>query len=279
MIKMHGGRRAVPLTIAADQATPYNIFTAALSPPDVVDVTVTVNAGVACKSGMVTGSGWAQGSTITIVNNGTIAGLAGGTFSGDNGFGDGGKATWSVPSAQLTAGTDGRNGTDALTLSINVTIDNTSGLIAGGGGEGGGGGSGASTDPPSNANDIGAGGGGGAGQGYIDISGQTPPHGGFKGAQDGGIFNVAPQDGGAGSSAAAGVGGNGGQGGPSGAAGGKGGDGGSWGQPGSSGNGASGSATKAAGAGGAAGKAVALNGFTVTWQGGNDATHVKGAVS
>lgn len=277
MIKMHGGRRVIALTISADQSALYNIYTAATAasggvpPTDVVDVTLTVNSGIACKAGMTTGAGWALGSTITIINNGTIAGLAGGVAVGNNGFGWGASAA----AARFQDGSDGAAGGNALTLTISVTIDNTSGLIAGGGGQGGGGGASAASSPPG-ADHNGAGGGGGAGQGYTDTSANTPPKGGYPGDQDGGTPPAAGSDG---SSAGPGAGGPGGSYFPF-ETGGTGGPGGAWGQPGSSGSAASGgSFSKNPGNGGAAGKAVALSGFSVTWLGGNDATHVKGAVS
>jgi hypothetical protein len=82
MLKLHRVRRTILLTIAAD-TTDYNVFTAAGSPTDVVDVVVTINSGVTV--GATAGVGpalkttalFAAGSTVKIVNNGSIFGYGG----------------------------------------------------------------------------------------------------------------------------------------------------------------------------------------------------------
>src|SRR5687767_12963603 len=72
--KSGGGRRNVALTISSNQTTLYNIFTAAGSPGDIVDVTLTINSGISVGSGMTTGDSSAPTSTIKIINLGNING-------------------------------------------------------------------------------------------------------------------------------------------------------------------------------------------------------------
>ena len=91
------------------------------------DVVLTVNSGVYLYSDTaatpaLTVSGFVDGDSITIVNQGVIVGAAG----------TGGAAN----------GGNGGNGGGAIYLGNNITIDNTAGYIAGGGGGGGGGGNG-----------------------------------------------------------------------------------------------------------------------------------------
>jgi hypothetical protein len=123
----------VTLTIAAN-TTNYNIFNQAvianaLTSTNPVAVTLTINAGVTVglSSGytaryypaMTTGTGWASGSTIKIVNQGTIMGGGGvGVFAGAGG------TSYSAMGGQ------------ALQMKWPVTLVNT-GTIAGGGGGGG----------------------------------------------------------------------------------------------------------------------------------------------
>jgi hypothetical protein len=254
-------RRQIALTIAADQVALYNIRTAAGNPADAVDVMVTLNAGKVCQAGMSTGAGWASGSTLKLVNNGTIAGTGGGR---NGSTGDGGTA-----SGILSAGQDGQPGGDAIALSYDLTIDNTSGNIFAGGGQGGGGGASALTNPPGSSAGAGAGGGGG-GRGYNNAAGGTA-----------GANNVGGVAAGAGSAGSSGGGGAGGAGGTNfGCNGGSGGDGGGWGAAGVAGSGGTGGgSTTSAGGGGAGGFAVRLNGNNVTWQGGFNGTQVKGGVA
>ena len=138
----------VNLTISSTVAD-YNLFTAAGSPAGVVAVTVTLVYGqsITRTSGLAafrTGTGWAAGSTLRLINNGTIIGSGGvGGAGGAPGFG----------------GSNGTNGGDALrndSTTIPFTVDNTNGYIFGGGGGGAGGGN----------DGLGGGGGGGGGQGY-----------------------------------------------------------------------------------------------------------------
>ncbi len=114
------------LTLTSDSFN-YNIFTAAGSPTAAANVTLTINSGVKVGSAntgiaaLITGT-FPGGSTVTIVNNGTIIGAGG--AGGSSAAGTGGA---------------GSGGGPALSLGTNVTITNN-GLIEGGGGGGGAGG-------------------------------------------------------------------------------------------------------------------------------------------
>lgn len=240
----------INLTISANTDN-YNIFTAAGSPAGDTAVTVTINSGVTVYGweGTIppppafdTGTGWAAGSTLTLINNGTILG-AGGIGQSQN----------DTPGAGL-AGVDGGI---ALWAQYPVTVTNN-GVIAGGGGGGGAGGS--------------FGGSGGAfggfgGQGSGGYFGYTTLLAGGSGQQGGGS---------GGALGAGGTPGNdyneaGGAGGATSTSGGtKGGGGGGGGALGGSG-GAGGTATNTVGpvvnAGGAAGNAgsYVINSSNVTW--------------
>lgn len=245
------GDTTLGVTISADTAD-FNLFTAAGSPSGIVNVVCTINAGVEVYgSGTVgvpafhTGSGWAAGSTIKIINNGSIHG-----FGGD--AGDGGVST-------RKNGFNGRNGGDALKLGINITLDNTTtGQIFGGGGGGGGGGwchiavLGAYN---------GGGGGGGAGRsggaaGFGSGSASNGTHGDDTGPGNGGAGGVTTGN--------------------------PGGKGGGFGTVGVKGKTYSASGVDDYGTGGTAGSggnAIALNGYAVTWVQGNNTTQVKGDVA
>lgn len=245
-----GGTSTINLVISASRTTNYNIRTAAGSPSSRVDVILTINSGIYAggNPGITTGTGWATGSTIKIINNGYITGAGGNGGRGGN-VGSNGSA--------------GQIGKDALSLGWNVTIDNTNGYIFGGGG-GGGGGAGI-IDGLGGA----AGGGGGGGQGYPGGAGGDRGSGG----------GIAAGDGTDGSRTNRGSGGAGGQDGFYPVTGGNGGNGGLWASNGVSGQSVTGDTTYNGGFRGAGGKAIDLNGYTVTWLGGNNSTQVKGAVS
>ncbi|MBC7419720.1 MAG: hypothetical protein H7328_03235, partial [Bdellovibrio sp.] len=226
----------VNLTIAANTNN-YNIFTAAGSPVAAVAVTVTINSGVVVGSSstgstsMVTGT-FPSGSTITIINNGSILGAGG---SGSNGGGGGGN------------GGTGSAGGPAFLAQFAVTITNN-GTIGGGGGGGGGGGS------AYDGVHWWGGGGGGGGRGSA---------GGGAGAAgwSNDCWGGCASAGGAGTAATVGGGG----GGAGGGWGGNGGLGGTLGNAGAGGaNGPNGSNADAPGGGGAAGAAVNGNAF-ITW--------------
>jgi len=249
------GRRGVPtiqLSVTSPQVN-YNLFTAAGSPSFVCNVVLTIN--VAGNPGIqgsaqhaIRTAGFAVGSTFTLISNNIISAFAG----------VGGKGAANVSSGVNTAAVAGSPGGVAIDLHLPLTIDNTNGFVYGG--AGGGGGAGGWLSSP---DIIKGGGGGGGGRGYNNAAGGVAAHGTIT---DGGA-------GGSGSSSAAGVGGDTGGTDPGTV---KGGNGGGWGAAGSAGNNY---LFSNGAAGGAAGKAIALNGFSITWLGGNNTTQVKGAVS
>lgn len=268
-------RPQIYLTISANVQN-YNIYSAAGSPVGTpVDIFLTINSGVWVGStgtgtpGMTTGAGWPAGSTIKIINNGTIAGMGGGG-------GRGGDFT----SGQPRAGSAGAAGGNALNLQYSVTIDNTNGKIYGGGGGGGGGGASYdSQDATYTSYDTYAmGGGGGGGAGYNGGAGGS---GGSDYAGTNASAGAAGSSSGPGGGSAGTVGGNAG----AGAHGGSGGSGGTWGASGGGGsqgysNFLSGTTYDPyGGSGGASGKAINLNGFTATFTAGNNSTQIKGAIS
>jgi hypothetical protein len=261
------------------------------------DITITVNAGVYLSSPS-TGSaalriyGATSGDTITLVNNGYIMGCGG----------DGGNGT--------TIG--GTNGGPAISIEFPITINNTNGsaYIGGGGGgggagdcglTGGGGGAGGGVGGNNNAGAPGggqsqtqagigsvgpsggfignsiavAGTGGGAGGGGGSYS--TTAKGGSSTGAGGGGGRIFPGDGGQtaqlGVTYPGGVGGGGNSAGSSSSNGYGGGGGGGWGASGGQGGGGCSSIYPGTG-----GKAVALNGYSVTWVSG-DTTRVYGSVS
>lgn len=237
--------------------------------------TVTVNSGVYIYStntgnaGLTINGSWAGG--ITLINNGNIIGMG-----GNGGYADcwGGKGP-------------GADGGPAISLGVNVTITNNS-YISGGGGGGGG----TSSDY---AYDLfGAGGGGaGGGTGGVGCDGYTGANaaGGAGGAPGGTGGNGVSSwcgvgSGGGGGRILPGTGGGSLQGGGAGGGGGgsncwysasNGASGGSGNNPGGNarpssaagggggGWGASGGTSWSYQSGGAGGKAVALNGYSVTW--------------
>ena len=151
--------RAISLTISVDQPTSYNVYTAASSPTDSVDVTLTINTTIRVSE--MRALSFVAGSRIFIINNGKIYGAGG---SGASAAG--------IPSSvtRTPQGAVG-NGTDALQSNCPLIITNLSGIIyAGGGGGGGGRAAGNLASSPT----IGCGGGGGGGgQGYPGGGGGT----------------------------------------------------------------------------------------------------------
>jgi hypothetical protein len=211
------------------------------------DVRLTINSGVIVGSASTstfaldTGTGWATGDTVAIVNNGFIAGC-----SGAGGIG-GGNAPGVIPSND---GRPGNTGGVSLVLQVNTTITNGSGFIYSGGG--GGGGSSDGPDPERQPPRPGYPGGNGAG--FATLAGATTTAGGpafliplRPGGEGGTGLGVAGNPGGVA------PGGTGGGGGGGGAAGGFG-------------------VTRSIGLGGAAGAAgtaITRNGFTLTWVSGS----------
>lgn len=229
-------RIIITLTISGDTNN-YNIFSnkggtysAGLS-----DVTLVNNARISSSStgtaAVDTGSGWANGDTITIDNNSTIVGDGGNGGAGSSSDGGGG--------AGSAAG-------HAVNVQFNTTVDNTGGTISGGGGGGGGGlGTQTSSGKPGNPT-IALHGGGGGGGGFGGGAG------GAGGTPTSGNNNNNGNAGAAGSVSAAGAGGS------AITSGNAGGAGGAVATAGTQGGGSGGT-------GGAAGKAINLNGNTVTF--------------
>lgn len=115
----------------------YDVFVLEYGiPTSAVTIDVEVQSGVLISASSTSipalriGDSWPDGTTITLVNAGTIAGRGG--DGGDGGIVD--TSTIISPSA----GADGGPALDATDYPI--TVDNTDGIIAGGSGGGGGGG-------------------------------------------------------------------------------------------------------------------------------------------
>lgn len=191
------------------------------------------------------------GSSIYIVNNGSI-------------FGKGGNGANS-PNTPGATGNNGGAGGPAIMTSMPISITNN-GVIGGGGGGGGSGG-------VLGVNGV-SGGGGGGGQSFVASSGGTVTYPGTAGAGQNGGSSGGGNGGGGGADGTSG-GGSGGTNGATGSAGANynsvgtsgytapGGGGGGWGAAG--GNGGSGYDSIFGGAGGAGGKAVESSGQSITW--------------
>lgn len=245
-------RAALKIDISND-AEDLDLFAAAGAPVDQIDVVLTIGLGVSVGStdtshAAIYGSqDFPNGSTVRIINKGTIIGKGG---VGGNGSG------------RLSSGYDGHDAGDAIQLSCNTIIDNTYGKIFAGGGGGGGGGS---TDVGYGGS-VGSGGGGGGGAGYGAAAGGSTTY------PDPGVTGQPGQPGGS-------VGGNGGAGGYNVSKGGpwhyagNGGSGGGFGANGANGGGAQ----YPGGSGGAAGRAVDRNGYALVFTGGEAADQIKGA--
>jgi len=208
MLSILGGKGVagpVNLTISAN-TTNYNIKTAVGGAyvSGSTTVNLTINAGIYVRStstatyALNTGTGWAAGDVINIINNGFIAG------QGGNG-GDGGPFM-----------TNGSAGGPAIQLNHPVSITNASGFIYSGGGGGGGG-------FVSDNGNPGGPGGGGAGQGFDAGVGQNGSPAGGPGGGAGGSGGAINVVGGNGGPATGNIGGGGGGGGGGGKSGGKGG--------------------------------------------------------
>lgn len=282
-----GGTRsianAVNESISSNQ-TNLSLYSLAGSPATAGNYVFTIQTGVvvyatATNVPALDASGFPSGTTISIINNGSIIGKGGAG-------GAGGAAFRNFGVNSVNNGTAGGAGGDAIKLGTNnVTIDNTSGNIFGGGGGGGGGGGAINNFDDGESFNLGVAGGsgGGAGRSYSASSGAS---GGAATANVSPLTQTNGNSGNNSSDSSAGTGGgtatatylttN-----AFGGAGGNGGDYGAAGSVGSSGSGSgatSNSAYGTGGSGGAAGNAISLNGQTVTWLGGNNGTQVKGAV-
>jgi hypothetical protein len=274
MANFYGKSNAFSATISSNQ-TNLNLRTWALANGwnGSTAATITIGSGVWIYSTSTGTPALTTGSFpggLTIINNGFIAGMGG--AAGD----------MSLPATGFAGG-------NAISLGSNVTINNTnaSAYIGGGGGGGGswqggggagggnagsggpvGGGVGSAGGNATGGANGGKGGGAGGGGGGYSGSGKSTYM--YPGGGGGRIF---PGSGGAGGTPGGGAGGsaNAGGGNRTVTTGPCGGGGGGWGAAG--GIGLAGNY-----AGGAGGKAVALNGYTVTWTSGNT-TRVYGAVS
>jgi hypothetical protein len=262
---MRGGGRLILITSSANSLN-VNLRTLTTSHPNYaanIRLTViwTINANVYVGSttddvgGTSTGTGWATGDTIHIINNGYLVGNGGG-----GGFGG---LTNNFPGYPGMFGGNGDPGRAAINLFWPVVIDNTNGYIFGGSGGSAGGSSAISQNELYRA----PGGGGAGGRGYPGGSGGSA---GGLGAGNGGNGNTngIAAGGGGGSDGGIVIGGDGG-GFPSAAQG--------WASSGA--NGGWGSNGVQTGSPGGPGRAVKLNGYAVTWLGGNNATQIKGAIS
>src|SRR3989344_5684114 len=176
-------------TLAGNPTTPSTyVFT--------IPAGVIINSNSTSQPALTTGTCWPAGSSITLINDGSIYGRGG----------EGGSGPHTYTGTQFFCnGYGGGVGGPAVGISYPLTIDNTHGYIFGGGGGGGGGGA---------ASGVGTcyywGGGGGGGQGSISSNGG----GGGPGGSSGGAGTIAgPGAGGAGGSYSRGYGGAGGTGG------------------------------------------------------------------
>jgi len=233
-------RSVVALTIAANS---YNYDVYANRGPTYVagatDLTVTVNPDVTVGStstgayAMLVPSSFSPGDTVTIVNNGVIQGMGGG---------GGGGGPSPIPGVDVSAGSPGGAGGNAVYVNRPVVFTNNGTLAGGGGGGGGGGGNWASPGKQGPQPAGGGGGGGGAG-----VNGGASGGGGSPGGSPGGS-GTSTTGGGGGAGRVVGV------------SGGSGGPGGGRGAVGSNGGGGS----TPGGSGGAAGSYVVGNPF-ITW--------------
>ncbi len=228
------------------------------NPSSPVAVIVTIFPGVTVESGStstaaLTTAGLPAGSTVEVLNQGTIQGRGGDGACENQGAGG--------------------NGGDAIVVTVDVTLENASGFL-----DGGGGGGGSSDDPTGGVG--GAGGGVGCLVGQYEsggVGGEVPSR---WGAIPGGLaanYDGSPGTGGAwGNPGSSGGGGSGGaaQSGPADWQEGQGGAGGGWGGGGGGGSGQN--SGRNPGPGGDAGYAVRVQSGSLTWVAGNTTTQVKG---
>ena len=133
--KLEAARVTINLTISSDTNN-YNIQSnrGGTYSSGNTDLTLTINSGVvvgstsASNPALETGSSWAEGDTITIINNGTIKGCGG------NG-GAGADADYLSPTDN---GEDGEDGGTGFKAEFATTFTNNGSVYGGGGGGGGG---------------------------------------------------------------------------------------------------------------------------------------------
>ncbi len=249
----YGKSSGFALTIASNTNN-YNLRSAALTAgwPGSTDtaITVTLNPGVYVGSGSTgsyafdVGSPWPAGSTVTLVNQGTVVGRGG------NGGRSGSTGTSQYDGGGVGSPGDAAGGGLVTTRSITIT---NNGKIAGGGGGGGGGGS---ANHKGYNHAPGGGGGAGIGGGSGGAVGPVEPGNshGFPNGQAGQGSSFTSVGGGGGGGHDQHIQGNGGSGG----------SGGSYGSGGGSGGGGATlgpTPSRPGGSGGAAGAAVAGNPF------------------
>ena len=200
----------IALTIASNTNN-YNIFSSKGGSyvAGKTNVTLTVNSGVSVGStstgtyALETGTGWASGDTITVINNGTVKGRGGNGGVGGSRAGAGfGQAPFvTTPSA---AGSTGGNAFRAQF----ATAFTNNGSVYGGGGGGGGGGS-ATTLIIGYKGAAGwvGGSGGGGGAGVTGSSGGAGGTADFLDANNNPVAGVTGASGGSGTSTSGGGGG------------------------------------------------------------------------
>lgn len=230
-----------------DGSTPINL-TITISSGVTVSASSAVEAAVTTRSAFQT---YPAGSSITLINNGVIAGRGGAGGQGG-----------SVSGGSVGNGIAGENGGPAVRSRDVLSIFNN-GTIGGGGGGGGGGGA----RYYSKTGTFGIGGSGGGGGRAAQVAGSTA-NGGLAGTASGNTTNQNGSSGASGTSSAPGAGGLS-QGVIDGGEGGAGGAGGGLGQPGSPGlpSTTAGGTNSLGGAGGLPGAAVTFElGGTVLWR-------------
>jgi hypothetical protein len=187
-------------TVTSNTSVHHNLYTLAGSPTVATSFRYFVPSGVFkgapsnTEYAVDTGSGWAPGSVVIIINNGTICGSGGA----------GGRSGDAICPTNCTGRVLPTGGGDAIILNNNITYIDNQGVIGGGGGGGGAG------QGSIDGNTGYSGGGGGAGQGYAQSTG-----GGVGSATC--PLSASGTSGGNGIAANSGAGGNGGNGGAGGA--------------------------------------------------------------
>ena len=267
----HGKSSVVNIALTISSSTlNYNIFNnkGGTYAAGKSNITLTINGGVVVGSSspasyaLDTGSGWTSGDTITIINNGYIAGCGGtgANYAYGTGGAYGGRGVQTYPSPVA--------GGPSLALHYPVSITNGSGYIYSGGG---GGATGNIMSTQSSNTHLPRGGGGGAGR-------NAGLHGGNYSQAQNSSVNGGLTAGGKGQypmGSSAGKAGNGGGLGANGGGGYQLGGGGGGGGGASGGMGGLYSSHKNSGAG--HGLAIQRNGYAVTWVSGN--TRVYGGIS
>jgi hypothetical protein len=203
----------IALTIAANTNN-YNIFSnkGGTYVAGKSNVTLTINSGVAVGStstgtyALDTGTGWATGDIITIVNNGTVKGRGGDGGDGHDysqyPFGTGIES----PPQGNSGGTAGGSGGNAFRAQFATAFTNNGSVYGGGGGGGGGGGEGPTLGYKGSTG-LSGGGGGGGGAGVNGGSGGSGGTAIFYNTSSGNINYGTASSGSSGTSSSGGAGG------------------------------------------------------------------------